>query len=108
MTVLARANTVITVPDATPGAGPALKFWYRAPALANTLGSATAQNAKLNLTAGPGWQQATLCLDPARARQGLHVEVALSTSGLCGRGFTEETALFDDFEATTDAACPTR
>lgn len=104
----ARANTVVTVPAATAGAGPALKLWYRAPKLANTLAYATVQSATLALAASGAYKQATLCLDPARAGQGVHFEVSLTSAGLCSKAFTEESVLFDDFEATTDPSCPAR
>jgi hypothetical protein len=104
----ARANTAITVPAGTATAGPALKFWYRAPSLTNTSAAATVPGATLKLAPAISWKQATLCLDPARTGQGVHFEVSLTAAGVCGRGITEETAQFDDFEATTDASCPTR
>jgi hypothetical protein len=104
----AHANTVITVPQATANSGPALKFFYRAPVINNTIALATAQSSQLKLTSSASWQQATLCLDPARAGQGQYFELVLGSAGICGRTFNEEFALFDDFEATTDASCPSK
>jgi hypothetical protein len=104
----ARANTVITVPQPASGAGPALKFFYRTPGIDNTLVYASAQTAQVKLPASATWQQATLCLDPARGGQGQYFEVAMTAAGICGRTFPSEPAFFDDFEATTDPTCPTQ
>jgi hypothetical protein len=104
----AHANTVITVPQPVAAGGPAIKFFHRAALINNTIGYATVQGAQVKLTQSAAYQQSILCLDPARAGQGQYFEVVLSSSGICGHNFPEESAYFDDFEATTDPSCPTK
>jgi hypothetical protein len=103
----ARANTVISVPQPKEGAGPMIKFFYQAPTLNNTVAYGATQTTQVKLQASTNWQTAMLCLDPARAGQGQYFEIVLSSSGICGLTFSEESAFFDDFEVTTDPSCPT-
>jgi len=96
-----------TVPASTTTAGPALQFFYKAPALTRSLLTVTTDGGVPSdtLPASPAYTQAEVCLDPALAGQTVSVELSLSGNATCGLQ-PSESAWFDDFAVTTSAACP--
>jgi hypothetical protein len=107
---LRKAAFPATVPPSAGSAGPALQFFYKAPALSMSRLTVTAGGASSgNLAAAPAYTQAQVCLDPATAGQTVSVELTLAGAapGVCALQ-PSETAWFDDFAVTTSAACPAR
>ena len=103
---LRKAAFPATVPASAGGAGPALQFFHKAPALAKSNLTVTAGGASSgNLPASPAYTQAQLCLNPAMAGQTVSVELTLAGNAACALQLSE-TAWFDDFTITTSPACP--
>jgi hypothetical protein len=97
-----------TIPASVNGAGPALQFFYKAPALTKSKLNVTANLATSgNLPAATNYTQAQICLDPTMSGQTVTVLLTLAgnAQGLCAAQPTE-TAWFDDFAVTTSASCP--
>lgn len=101
-----QANVV--VPEATTGAGPALTFFYRAPAQANYAFAVSAGGATFTPVLDNQWNQGTICLDPKLSGRRQNVSFAMSGgAGACATTHPAETAFVDDLSVTTDPACPT-
>jgi hypothetical protein len=98
-----------TIPASANGVGPALQFFYKAPALTNSKLTVTALNQATsgNLPAVADYTRAQICLDPTMSGQTVTVELTLAgnAKGVCAAQPTE-TAWFDDFAVTTTAGCP--
>lgn len=102
----ASARAVLTVPAPNGTAGPALRFFYARTGAAGDLSIYVASEI-MALEEQSAYAERTLCLDPAAAGQGLTVQLQLSGgSGTCANTIPEVRATFDDFEVTTDPACP--
>ena len=103
-----QAAFAASVPPSASSAGPALAFFYKAPALTRSKLAVTAAGASSgDLAATADYTRAQICLDPAMAGQTITVELRLTGNGtdVCAAQPTE-TAWFDDFAVTTSAACP--
>ena len=97
-----------TIPPSAGGAGPALQFFYKAPALTKSNLTVTAAGASSgNLPASAAYTRAQLCLDPSLAGEMVTVQLSIagSVAGVCSAQ-PSETAWFDDFTVTTSADCP--
>jgi hypothetical protein len=104
----ATAMSVVSVPAAGVGAGPALKFYFKG---GSTNGSTqvSAGSASMTVTSQSAYVEQTLCLDPASAGTGASLMIRLlGNGGDCANTFALTTAYLDDFRVTTDAACPTK
>ena len=103
------ATFAIAVPPPAPGAGPAVAFFYKAPAVTTSGMFVTVAGVTITPPAAANYTRAQICLDPTMAGQTVMVEAGLGgrvTNGVCG-SIPAETAWFDDFTVTTSAACPT-
>ncbi len=104
----ASARAVLTVPVPTGTAGPALRFFYTRTGAAGDLTVHVASEITL-LEEQSAYAERVICLDPAAAGQGLLVQLQIhGGSGACANTIPEIRATFDDFEVTTDPACPTQ
>jgi len=102
------ARAVLTVPPPTGTAGPALRFFYTRTGTAGGL-TVTVASEITSLEEQSAYAERVICLDPAAAGQGLTVQLQIrGGSGTCANTIPEIRATFDDFEVTTDPACPTQ
>jgi hypothetical protein len=103
-----RATFAAAVAPSAGGAGPALQFFYKAPALTKSkLAVTVAGVSSGDLPAAPNYTRGEICLDPTMAGQTVTVEMSLAgnVEGVCS-SYPAETAWFDDFAVTTSTACP--
>jgi hypothetical protein len=99
------ATTSITVPAPVGAAGPAVKFWYKAPVINS--GTAFSTSPGTTLPATGSYTQAKVCLDPRRIGQSQLLTFSSRVLGVCTTAsFPTQSAWFDDIEVTTDASCP--
>ena len=109
------ADFTVTVPASASGAGPAIRFFSSSPA-ANTqtqtrLSILPAPNTvspwAINTPETGAYVQSTLCLPPQFSGRPVHLRASIGgNGGSCIPVQPLETALFDDFEVTTDVTCP--
>jgi hypothetical protein len=110
------ADFTAIVPPVLGTAGPAVKFFVNAPA-SNTMSEARVSLQPPPNVATPGfvvspetggYVENLLCLPPqlSRRRITLRASVGDTSGGGCLQNQPAETALFDDFEITTDPRCP--
>jgi hypothetical protein len=109
----AGSDLALVVPAADATGGPAVKFFANV-ATANTMSDARisllplASGGATVLTSprNGAYTAQTLCLPPALIGRRIALRVGLADSGGGCGAVTSETALWDDFEIGTDAACP--
>ncbi len=100
---------VVPAPSGT--SGPALKFFANVgvnPDASTSVRASGNSAVSIPLTEGNGYQPYTVCLDPVAAGRSQIVTISHSGgSGLCDNSnYIQQSALIDDIELTTDAACP--
>lgn len=101
----ASATTSFTVSAPQAGAGPALRYWYRATDILHGYLQTSPGNGPL--VAAATWTQETVCLNPKDAGQVKQLSLTRTAGGgTCASTYAPEIALFDDLEVTTDPACP--
>lgn len=100
------ARQAVRVPDAVPGAGPALKLFYKAQTSQATF-SVSAGPVSKTLPNATNWTQATVCFPPAMSGLATYVMVSSTgPGGSCATTMTGQTANVDDLTLTTDPSCP--
>lgn len=101
-------TTLVVVPPAGAGAGPALKFFAKASVNADATVTAAAGPTRLTLTQGNGYQPYTLCLSPlfAGRPQAVTFSSSVTTIGVACGSVDNQSTQIDDLQATTDPACP--
>jgi hypothetical protein len=103
----ATATTVVTVPEPVGNAGPAVKYFYKAPTKNNISINVNAGSTADSAPASAAYAQRTLCLDPSRVGQGIPLAISSGGSGgTCATTYVAETVFFDDVTVGTDPACP--
>jgi hypothetical protein len=104
----------VVVPPSSGLAGPALTFFYKAPAPAEHALTVQASGTSPTLTYDDTYHQGRVCLDPNRTGRSQIVtftlaELTPSTHFKCDLvTTTNEHAFVDDLAATTDPSCPTQ
>lgn len=110
------ADVTVLVPPSSGAAGPAVKFFSNSP-VANTMTVTrlailphpnSLQPWSVDALETGAYVQSTLCLPPQYVGRPVRLRATLGNPGGGGCLATQptETALFDDFTVTTDAACP--
>jgi len=106
----AQVSFPITVGASGAAAGPALQFYYRAPALTSSSLTVTGNSgtALTVATVATTYAPQVLCLDPTTTGQTISVTMNLTnlSSIGCSVTYTAETVWIDDLSVTTDPSCP--
>lgn len=96
----------VITPPPVGAAGPALSFFYRAPAGAMTHFTVSSFGPAFTPTQDNTWRQGLICLNPALhgRNQGVFFSVRFN-GGNCSVAISD-TAFVDDLQLTTDPSCP--
>jgi hypothetical protein len=101
----ANASTTITLPAAKPGAGPAVRFFYKRPFDGPDEYQFRVPYLGVPLPATSVWTEKVVCL-PQSVGQAVSIGIAAPSSGVCD-GPAEE-LFIDDVVVTTDPSCRTQ
>ena len=94
---------LVTVPQPKEGAGPAVRYWTKRSGTHLTARALIGDWARV----GSEWTQHTDCLSPRVVGRTMQYQLwVYGGGGLCANTFPTEHVWVDDFEVTTDAACP--